>query len=169
MLFRSRKDGHEYRASPGTFTNSATDVPNHGSFILEPDPPWDWRVSQNDNLWQGVAGINNPCPAGRSEERRGGKEGLRLCRARWAPEEEKKKRRKGEAGGRKGGREVEGGGERVEGWGWGGRGEGGRGGGRRREGAKESETALPSTLSSRAAQNNEGGTRLLISLNSEVS
>ena len=24
----------------------------------------DWRVPQNDNLWQGEAGINNPCPQG---------------------------------------------------------------------------------------------------------
>ena len=24
----------------------------------------DWRATQNDNLWQGVNGINNPCPSG---------------------------------------------------------------------------------------------------------
>jgi len=26
--------------------------------------PCDWRDPQNDNLWQGEAGINNPCPEG---------------------------------------------------------------------------------------------------------
>ena len=25
---------------------------------------YDWRSPQNDNLWQGVNGINNPCPSG---------------------------------------------------------------------------------------------------------
>lgn len=25
--------------------------------------PW-WRKPQNDNLWQGVSGTNNPCPTG---------------------------------------------------------------------------------------------------------
>ncbi len=26
--------------------------------------PNDWRNPQNDNLWQGINGINNPCPSG---------------------------------------------------------------------------------------------------------
>ncbi|PIX10308.1 MAG: hypothetical protein COZ75_02245, partial [Flavobacteriaceae bacterium CG_4_8_14_3_um_filter_34_10] len=26
--------------------------------------PFDWRSPQNNNLWQGVNGINNPCPNG---------------------------------------------------------------------------------------------------------
>jgi hypothetical protein len=26
--------------------------------------PNDWRLTTNNNLWQGVSGINNPCPAG---------------------------------------------------------------------------------------------------------
>jgi uncharacterized protein (TIGR02145 family) len=26
--------------------------------------PYDWRSGQNVNLWQGVAGVNNPCPSG---------------------------------------------------------------------------------------------------------
>jgi formylglycine-generating enzyme required for sulfatase activity len=25
---------------------------------------YDWRSPQNDNLWQGVNGTNNPCPSG---------------------------------------------------------------------------------------------------------
>ena len=47
-----------------TSTNSSTDVPGHSDFILEPNSPYDWRDPQNDNLWQGVSGINNPCPSG---------------------------------------------------------------------------------------------------------
>ena len=41
-----------------------TDTPGHGSFILEDLAPFDWRTPQNDNLWQGVNGANNPCPPG---------------------------------------------------------------------------------------------------------
>lgn len=57
-------DGHESRTSPTTSINSSTDDPGHGSFITEDLYPWDWRVPQNNNLWQGESGINNPCPAG---------------------------------------------------------------------------------------------------------
>jgi hypothetical protein len=31
---------------------------------LAPNSPFDWRNPQNDNLWQGESGINNPCPTG---------------------------------------------------------------------------------------------------------
>ena len=58
------KDGHQCRTSSTTSTNSADDVPSHGDFILEASSPYDWRSSQNDNLWQGVNGVNNPCPEG---------------------------------------------------------------------------------------------------------
>jgi len=57
-------DGHQSRTSPTTSTLSTNDVPGHGSFILAPSSPYDWRSPQNDSLWQGVSGINNPCPAG---------------------------------------------------------------------------------------------------------
>lgn len=57
-------DGHEYRSSSTTTDLSNTDVPGHGSFILASFDPWDWRSPKNDNLWQGVAGVNNPCPSG---------------------------------------------------------------------------------------------------------
>jgi hypothetical protein len=39
------------------------DQPAHGSFILAPNAPFDWRSPQNVNLWQGVNGVNNPCPS----------------------------------------------------------------------------------------------------------
>jgi len=57
-------DGHEKRDSPTTTTLSTTDTPGHGNFILAPDSPYDWRNPQNDNLWQGVSGVNNPCQSG---------------------------------------------------------------------------------------------------------
>jgi len=63
-----RADGHQCRTSPTTTTMSAVDQPAHGEFILivgNPNAaPADWRSPQNDNLWQGVNGINNPCPSG---------------------------------------------------------------------------------------------------------
>lgn len=41
-----------------------TDQPAHGNFILAANTPFDWRNPQNNNLWQGVNGVNNPCPSG---------------------------------------------------------------------------------------------------------
>lgn len=45
---------------------SNQDNPGHSLFIIIPNgtTPTDWRDPQNDNLWQGVNGVNNPCPAG---------------------------------------------------------------------------------------------------------
>jgi len=58
------KDGHQCRTSTTSSTNSADNVPGHGDLILEAGAPNDWRSPQNTNLWQGVSGINNPCPGG---------------------------------------------------------------------------------------------------------
>jgi hypothetical protein len=65
-------DGHELMnwtsATSGTPVNgtttvrSTTDVPGDALFIITTNG--DWRSTQNDNLWQGVDGINNPCPIG---------------------------------------------------------------------------------------------------------
>jgi hypothetical protein len=57
-------DGHQIRSSGTTATLSSTDQPGHGDFILAPNSPNDWRSAQNTNLWQGVNGVNNPCPSG---------------------------------------------------------------------------------------------------------
>jgi uncharacterized protein (TIGR02145 family) len=57
-------DGHQCRTSLTTSTLSSTDQPAHDNFILAPNSPYDWRSPQNPNLWQGVNGINNPCPSG---------------------------------------------------------------------------------------------------------
>ncbi len=57
-------DGHEKRTSETTTTLSNSPTPGHGKFILSTSEPYDWCVTQNDDLWQGVNGINNPCPSG---------------------------------------------------------------------------------------------------------
>ena len=57
-------DGHEKRNSGITSTLSSTDNPGHGDFITTSSSPRDWRSPQNNNLWQGVNGTNNPCPSG---------------------------------------------------------------------------------------------------------
>lgn len=59
-----RSDGHQCRTSATTTVLSISDQPSHGNFILVNTTPFDWRNPQNINLWQGVNGINNPCPIG---------------------------------------------------------------------------------------------------------
>lgn len=54
-------DGHQIRNSGTTSVQSAADHPGHGDFITTSA---DWRNPQNDGLWQGTNGINNPCPPG---------------------------------------------------------------------------------------------------------
>lgn len=57
-------DGHQVRnpLSGTTTTLSSIDVPGHADFITPSGT--DWRSPQNTNLWQGVNGVNNPCPSG---------------------------------------------------------------------------------------------------------
>lgn len=57
-------DGHQCRNSGTTGTLSLTDNPGHGYFITVSSSPYDWRSPQNTGLWQGVSGVNNPCPSG---------------------------------------------------------------------------------------------------------
>lgn len=57
-------DGHQCRNSSTTSTLSSSDQPGHGDFITTTNSPFDWRSGQNTNLWQGVNGVNNPCPSG---------------------------------------------------------------------------------------------------------
>jgi len=59
-----RADGHQCRNSLTTTTLSNSNQPAHGSFIITSSSPNDWRAPQNDALWQGVNGVNNPCPSG---------------------------------------------------------------------------------------------------------
>jgi uncharacterized protein (TIGR02145 family) len=58
-----RADGHQCRSySTTTSILSSVDQPSHGIFITS-SAPNDWRNPKNDDLWQGVNGINNPCPS----------------------------------------------------------------------------------------------------------
>jgi uncharacterized protein (TIGR02145 family) len=54
-------DGHQIRTSATTSTLSSTDAPGNTLFITSGS---DWRSTQNDILWNGVNGVNNPCPSG---------------------------------------------------------------------------------------------------------
>lgn len=47
-----------------TSVNATSDTPGNSLYITETVVPNDWRDPQNHNLWQGEAGINNPCPEG---------------------------------------------------------------------------------------------------------
>jgi len=57
-------DGHQTRISGKNTILSSSDNPGHSNFIYGMGSPYDWRSPQNDNLWQGVLGTNNPCPSG---------------------------------------------------------------------------------------------------------
>jgi hypothetical protein len=56
-----RADGHQCRNSTITNIPSSSDQPQQGVFITSST---DWRNPGNNDLWQGVSGINNPCPDG---------------------------------------------------------------------------------------------------------
>jgi hypothetical protein len=57
-------DGHQSRNSLNTTTLSSSDSPGNANFITSITEPYDWRSPANINLWQGVNGLNNPCPVG---------------------------------------------------------------------------------------------------------
>jgi uncharacterized protein (TIGR02145 family) len=59
-------DGHQCPIPTTTPILSTGDTPGHANFITTPlgASPYDWRSTKNDALWQGVNGINNPCPCG---------------------------------------------------------------------------------------------------------
>jgi hypothetical protein len=48
-----------------TTTTNRSDVPPNARFIVQTDVNYpDWRVNPNDDLWNGVGAVNNPCPTG---------------------------------------------------------------------------------------------------------
>jgi len=57
-------DGHQISISTITNIVSTTSTPGHGDFIVNTVSPHNWFDPSTDNLWQGVNGINNPCPTG---------------------------------------------------------------------------------------------------------
>lgn len=57
-------DGHEKPTSLTTTDLASTDAPDHSNYILGKHDIYDWIEPQSDSLWQGVTGVNNPCPDG---------------------------------------------------------------------------------------------------------
>ena len=53
-------DGHQERNASVTSTKATSSSPNTNLFING----YDWLNPSDNNLWQGVNGINNPCPTG---------------------------------------------------------------------------------------------------------
>jgi len=47
-----------------TSTTSTSTTPGHSLFIVNNGGYANWITPENTNLWQGVSGINNPCPSG---------------------------------------------------------------------------------------------------------
>ena len=59
------RDGHQNLYSATIPVLSLNDVPGHGGFITNNSLSLhDWRNPQNNNLWQGLGGVNNPCAQG---------------------------------------------------------------------------------------------------------
>ena len=57
-------DGHQLTSSGRTSILSSTSNPGNGNFITSSVSPYDWVSPQDNTLWQGVDGKNNPCPSG---------------------------------------------------------------------------------------------------------
>jgi len=65
-------DGHQEitwtNSTTGSAVNGTTSTnansPANALFITETSSPYDWRVNQDDNLWNGESATNNPCPSG---------------------------------------------------------------------------------------------------------
>ena len=55
-------DGHQKRYSGLTVTDGTVNTNNPGKRFVRRSTISDWRSPKNDDLWQGVDGINNPCP-----------------------------------------------------------------------------------------------------------
>lgn len=56
-------DGHQMRSSESVTEYSSTQNPEHGDFIIPPLGSFSWGPTE-PNPWEGVNGINNPCPDG---------------------------------------------------------------------------------------------------------
>jgi len=68
LVIRTPDEGNPLRGTstavdPTTTTTlSTTDNPIDNKFITTSSAPYDWRSAPNNSLWQGVNGVNNPCP-----------------------------------------------------------------------------------------------------------
>ena len=56
-------DGHQLNNSPLTTTKFSSTTTNSNRFASG-ETMYDWLVTSDPNLWQGVNGVNNPCPVG---------------------------------------------------------------------------------------------------------
>jgi len=69
-------DGHQLKNSDAVTQTSDSDDPGSSDFFRQFSEPVDWRIPQNNALWQGVSGVNNP-----------GTDGFRLpTQAEWEAE-----------------------------------------------------------------------------------
>jgi hypothetical protein len=67
-----KADGHELvtwtNATSGTAVNGTTTTlnnnPTNALYILPANPPYNWRITQDDTLWATEVSANNPCPIG---------------------------------------------------------------------------------------------------------
>ena len=59
-------DGHQCRLSGTRGGATGSNQPGHDDFLViqTSSTTDDWRNPQNNALWQGLSGVNNPCPAG---------------------------------------------------------------------------------------------------------
>lgn len=57
-------DGHQLRNSGTTNNLSDSDQPDHSLFIVTSGKNYDWQFFLKNHLWQGVEGVDNPCPKG---------------------------------------------------------------------------------------------------------
>jgi hypothetical protein len=59
-------DGHQCRLSGTRGGATNLNQPGHDDFLViqTSSASDDWRSPQNNALWQGLGGVNNPCPAG---------------------------------------------------------------------------------------------------------
>lgn len=57
-------DGHQVRNSKTSKKLLSINSQAYSNYILSIESPNDWLKVQNDHLWQGATGINNPCPVG---------------------------------------------------------------------------------------------------------
>jgi hypothetical protein len=56
-------DGHQLNNSLLTTTKFSSTTTNSNKFASG-ETMYDWLVTSDPNLWQGVNGVNNPCPVG---------------------------------------------------------------------------------------------------------
>jgi len=57
-------DGHQCRDSETTNVLASSPTETNDLFIINFSDPYDWLENEDETLWQGSDGVNNPCPAG---------------------------------------------------------------------------------------------------------